>query len=105
MIFSDFLYSLRASGISIDDKEKIEALKFYISKAGNAKLRSLTIKSQTSLEYIALRDQNIIPHTVFLAPNDQSLEVCDVKYVIPANFSFAPSIYISNCKDMPPSSP
>ncbi len=62
--------------MSIDDKEKIEALKFYISKAGNAKLRSLSLKNECSLEYVALRNENVIPHTVFLAPNDRSLDVC-----------------------------
>ena len=59
----------------IDDKEKIEALKFYISKAGNSRMRSLSLKSESSLEYLALRNENVIPHTVFLAPNDRSLEV------------------------------
>lgn len=84
------MVSLRASGMSIDDKEKIEALKYYISKAGNAKLRSLSLKNESSLEYVALRNENVIPHTVFLAPNDRSLDVC--------TFRIFKTFFNSNCK-------
>ena len=66
--------SLKALGMSIDEKEKVEALKLYISKAGNSKLRSMTARA-VSLEYIALREHNIIPHTVFLVPANSSIDV------------------------------
>lgn len=51
-----------------EDKDKLFALKYYISKAAKAKLRATQQSNEHEMEMVALRDQNLIPHTVFLMP-------------------------------------
>ena len=71
---SGLLTSLRALGMSAEDKEKISSLKYYIAKAGASRSRSLN-STHDSPKVIALREHAVIPHTVFLVPPEATTEV------------------------------
>jgi phosphoinositide-3-kinase, regulatory subunit 4 len=66
----DLLSSLREMGMSPEDKDKLVEMKYYISKTAKARQRAQISAThlQEEFDYIALRDHNVIPHTVFLTP-------------------------------------
>eukprot|EP00842_Homolaphlyctis_polyrhiza_P006601 jgi/Hompol1/6942/HPOL_000974-RA len=69
---NDLLVRLKDLGMSDEDKEKLFAMKYFISKATAARLRKKSDRSSSrsdlQLGRIALRDYSVTLHTVFLTP-------------------------------------
>lgn len=74
---SGLLSSLRSVGMTLEDREKITALKFYLGKAGTTRLRDLMRNStlEPSADSVVLGEHGVVPHTVFLEPRDSLIDV------------------------------
>ncbi|KAJ3267488.1 Serine/threonine-protein kinase, partial [Borealophlyctis nickersoniae] len=75
---NDLLQRLRELGMTDEDKEKLFAMKYYISKSTQSRLRKSIADVQSQWAYpddiegksgfVALKNFGITPHTVFLSP-------------------------------------
>ncbi|KNC97679.1 VPS15 protein kinase [Spizellomyces punctatus DAOM BR117] len=77
---NELLQRLRELGMTDEDKEKLFAMKYYISKATQSRLRKSAADMQYQWAYpdelegksdlVALKNFGITPHTLFLSPNE-----------------------------------
>jgi phosphoinositide-3-kinase regulatory subunit 4 len=88
----DLITKLREMGLSSDDKEKLVELKFFISKTAKARQRSQisSLHVPVDYSYVALREQNVIPHTVFLTP--PSFETISAREVLYSSRASSPKL-------------
>ncbi|TPX59254.1 hypothetical protein PhCBS80983_g02602 [Powellomyces hirtus] len=76
---NELLQRLRELGMTDEDKEKLFAMKYYISKLAQARLRKQTADSKNQWAYpdemeiksdvVALKNFGTTPHTLFLSPS------------------------------------
>ncbi|KAI8900262.1 hypothetical protein BC833DRAFT_582478 [Globomyces pollinis-pini] len=69
---ADLLTLLKGLGMTIEEREKLFALKHYISKAAKSNLRNRSSTKESVSAKISLREHDVIPHTVFLMPPSES---------------------------------
>ncbi|KAJ3126534.1 Serine/threonine-protein kinase [Nowakowskiella sp. JEL0407] len=78
---SDLLLQLREMGMSEEDKEKLMAMKEYIYKSTQSRMRKPSeVNLWSNVEenksgFVNLKYFGVIPHTVFLSPNDDISDI------------------------------